>query len=281
MQTDPDERTDKREPEDEDYRVLEPSSEEAPSVFVPAGETASRGAPATVAEGDLEQPETLPEVRRVWNWSDELWRDLVIAAALVWLGIFVYNYEPIRLLLVVALVAGGLAWAIYKVSVSIERPVRVTPEQALGEYYQALAHHVPSYRRMYLLLTRDAQRAPEFGSFGAFRTYWQYRLGQLRPQGSWWQPIDFQLFNVRTKYTPTRDFAEARGTLHLFIRGWEREPLAKFRFRVNLVKGPDGSWYLDDGRLPEPEANSKPKPRKAQDSSSKGDAPSPKPLPEE
>ena len=59
------------------------------------------------------------------------------------------------------IIAIGLS---YPILITLERPVRITPEQAVRDYYGALSHHVPHFRRMWLLLSTAGRTSTAYGS---------------------------------------------------------------------------------------------------------------------
>ena len=79
------------------------------------------------------------------------------------------------------LILGGIAAVIlsYPILITLERPVRITPEQALRDFYGSLSHHFPHFRRMWLLLSSAGRISTAYGSFEGFKAYWKDRLGQL------------------------------------------------------------------------------------------------------
>ena len=68
----------------------------------------------------------------------------------------------------------------YPILITLERPVRITPEQALRDYYGALSHHLPHFRRMWLLLEHGGRISTAYGSFEGFKAYWKDRLANMR-----------------------------------------------------------------------------------------------------
>ena len=68
----------------------------------------------------------------------------------------------------------------YPILITLERPVRITPEQALRDYYGALSHQLPHFRRMWLLLSTAGRISTAYGSFEGFKAYWKDRLATMR-----------------------------------------------------------------------------------------------------
>lgn len=162
----------------------------------------------------------------------------------------------------VALILGGLYWLYlcYPILITLEIPVRLTPESAVKDYYGALSHHMPHYRRMWLLLGRQARLTPYFGSFEGFKVYWKARMNELKEQGRAGPttPLQFQVERFDSDKSSGRSTADARFVVQIFVRGRRDEgAVATIPMRIELVRGPDKMWYLGDGTLPEnPESES-------------------------
>ncbi len=106
-----------------------------------------------------------PAVEQVWSRGSEWAPTLVILGswilailALVYFLGEAELYGTAGLLLLI----GGLVAVVlcYPIVITLERPVRVTPEQAARDYFGALSHHFPHYRRMWLLLAPGAVSRP-------------------------------------------------------------------------------------------------------------------------
>jgi len=116
-------------------------------------------------------------VEETWTrWAE--WRlNLIVVGAWVALILllvyFVFGQDHLGisflLLIVGVIVAAVLS---YPILITLERPVRITPEQAVRDYYGALSHHVPHFRRMWLLLSKAGKISSAFGSFEGFKAYW-------------------------------------------------------------------------------------------------------------
>ena len=86
--------------------------------------------------------------------------DALLLAGWLFLTAFVaYLFlENLGFLAMIVLVGGaGAVLLSYPILITLERPVRMTPEQALRDYYGALSHQSPHFRRMWLLLGKDGQ----------------------------------------------------------------------------------------------------------------------------
>ena len=223
--------------------VVEPGTTD--STFKPAEAVADEGRTAA------DFPCDVPEVHEVWSrWME--WKEPLLwsAASMGLVGLIYYGGGWIA-----AILFGiGLAYGAYHIVISLEIPVRVTPEQAVQEFYAALGHRLPNYRRMYAVLTSDGKRSAEFPDFPGFRAFWKRRIARFNRSYEWLAPLDFRIEGFKCRYDPERTLANVRYKLRVFPRSRTAsdEPLAEFDLRNLLVKGPDGQWYLNDGTLPEP-----------------------------
>jgi hypothetical protein len=152
-------------------------------------------------------------------------------------------------------VAGSLCAVLlsYPILITLERPVRVTPEQAARDYFGALSHHLPHYRRMWLLLSASGRVSAHFASYEGFKQYWNTRLNQLR-QGHVGplSPLVFLVEEFQSEKSAGRTKIDGRFKVRVFIRGRRSEgPIQSFSLERSFARGPDGMWYLDDGTLPE------------------------------
>ena len=190
---------------------------------------------------------------RMAEWGPALSRiglALLATAVLAYLGASIGGW-----LLSAAIVAVGLGTAVllsYPIAITLERPVRMTPEHAIRDYYMALAHHAPHYRRMWLLLSSAGRAEPEFSSYSAFRSYWGRLLAELKAdRGGVMNPLSVRIEDYKSEKSAGLDAIEASYSIALYHRGRESDgPLHSARAETTLSRGPDRMWYLDDGRLP-------------------------------
>ena len=82
-------------------------------------------------------------------------------------------------LLILALGGAATVLLSYPMLITLERPVRITPEQAVTDFYAAASHHFPHYRRMWLLLSALGRESGRFSSFEDFRDHWKGRIERL------------------------------------------------------------------------------------------------------
>ncbi len=153
-----------------------------------------------------------------------------------------------------AFIAGGLSLAAlsYPILITLERPVRVTPGQAVDDFFKALSHHRPHYRRMWLLLSDRGKVSGSFASFEGFRDYWNDKLSELRSgASSGWTPLRFTVEDFKAPKSAGLSTIEAAYVVTVLVRGrQDAGPIHKIKVNATLVKGPDKMWYLDQGILP-------------------------------
>ncbi|CAN5846166.1 hypothetical protein BH23PLA1_BH23PLA1_01130 [soil metagenome] len=219
--------------------------------------------PVTIEEEEVEEESRPARSRKLDSYVDQTWSrgaewglDLLRLAfvALVTLGLayFVGSAAGSGLGFLVLVLGGGVLVALsYPIVITLERPTRMTPEQAVRDYFGALSHHFPHYRRMWLLLSTPGRSAPEYQSFSEFRAYWKRRLAELRgSQGSSLTPLNFRVESFKADKSAGREDVEASYSIEVELRGQTgEEPLFSRRLKTSLVRGPDRMWYLDDGRL--------------------------------
>ena len=176
-----------------------PSSQSAPSREAASGKPAdSRPRARMVAP-------VAPAVEQVWSRGSEwgstfvvlaCWIAAILGIAYFTLGAELYGTTGLILLV------GGLGAVVlsYPILITLERPVRITPEQAARDYFGALSHHFPHYRRMWLLLSargaprpnshrmRVSRRTGSHGSASSMRGTpagslpWSFRLRSSTPR---------------------------------------------------------------------------------------------------
>ena len=157
--------------------------------------------------------------------------------------------------------AAGAVVLSYPMLITMERPVRMTPEQAVRDYYGALSHHLPHYRRMWLLLARAGRTTSSYGSFEGFKAYWNDKLRTIKgSQAGTLTPLVFEVENYRGDKSAGKSRVDVKFTLKISIRGQrEAGPIASIPGQISLVRGPDKMWYLENGTLPhQPARESRP-----------------------
>ncbi len=187
------------------------------------------------------------------EWGSTL---LVVAVSLiVTFGLLYATFSPTSIGLMVLILVGGLAVTLalaYPIFITLERPVRMTPEQALKDFYGALSHKRPHYKRMWLLLSDRGKTTGPFDGFGAFQTYWRKTLTELKsraPKGA--GMLSFSVVDFKSEKSAGQTVIDGTATIHARA-GSEEAPVAVYRGKMWFVKGPDRMWYLNQGTLPEP-----------------------------
>ena len=97
--------------------------------------------------------------------------------------------------------------------ISLERPVRITPEQAVKDFYGSLSHHVPHFRRMWLLLSTGGRTSGHFSTFPEFKKYWVDRLAKL-PRGARGaiHPLEIRGRRLQVRQEPGQDVRRSPST---------------------------------------------------------------------
>jgi HAMP domain-containing protein len=195
-------------------------------------------------------------VEEPWSRWAEWGTNLMVVGGwmtvLVLLVYFVFGQEfyglAFVLLLVGLLVAVVLA---YPMLITLERPVRVTPEQALRDYYGALSHHVPHVRRMWLLLSSAGRVSAAYGSFEGFKGYWKEQLARLRAgHAGPLTPLVFEVIDFKSEKSAGKTRIDATFTVSVSVRGNRASgAIHKVPMAIALVRGPDNMWYLENGTL--------------------------------
>ena len=196
-------------------------------------------------------------VEETWSrWAEWGTNLLVVGGwmvALLFLVYFVFDQEHYLLafmLLVVGLAVAGVLS--YPMLITLERPVRVTPEQAVRDYYNALSHHVPHLRRMWLLLSTAGRVSPAFGSYrGVQRHTGASNSPVCAGHAGSLTPLVFEIVNFKSEKSAGKARIDATFGLSIFVRGKRAAgAIHNIPASISLVRGPDNMWYLDSGTLP-------------------------------
>ena len=134
------------------------------------------------ADKPMLEPSAL--VEEVWSRTAEWGPNLVVVAGWLLLVLTVVYFSlqvDLYGIAFLTLLMGGLAAIVlsYPIFITLERPVRITPEQAVRDFYGALSHHMPHFKRMWLLLSTAGRTSTAFGSLDGFKAYWKDRLASL------------------------------------------------------------------------------------------------------
>lgn len=203
------------------------------------------------------KPGTVDEVWSRWaEWGPDIIRLVAVAGVLLvllYLTLTSFMFKTAFLILV----GGGIALLLlgYPLFITMERPIRITPEQAAKDYYAALSHSVPHIRRMWLLLSLNGRSSRFFHSFNEFNIYWNKKLDSLKPaKGGRFNSLLFSVQDFKSEKSAGLTHLEAKFTLQVQERDQPTSPGRTFPVTVRLVKGPDKMWYLEDGTMPEARA---------------------------
>ena len=197
-------------------------------------------------------------VDQVWSRGAEWGESLALfGSGLILVGFMLYTTFNVNRLPLWAMffLAGLVTLGIlaYPLFITLERPVRVTPEQAIKDYFGALSHRVPHYRRMWLLLATDGRTSPAYRSFPEFKAYWKGRLARWKAEkgGGWLNPIEVEVVDFKSGVSAGQTEVEASYTAKVVGGDAPGRPtIAVYPVSLRLVRGPDKMWYLDDGALP-------------------------------
>jgi len=196
-------------------------------------------------------------VDQVWSRGAEWGLNLaVLAIAALLVAYLVYRtLSNGEFSLAFLFLMGGAALLLvlsYPIIITMERPVRVTPEQAVKDYYAALSHHFPHYRRMWLLLSSAGRKSMSFSTYQGFKNYWKSRLAQLRgDRAGSLTPLVFQVNDFKSEKSAGLTTIDAKFSVAVFLRGkLNQGAIDSIRVNAGLVKGPDRMWYLNKGTLP-------------------------------
>ncbi|MBV8313359.1 MAG: hypothetical protein JOZ53_00215 [Planctomycetaceae bacterium] len=202
-------------------------------------------------------PEPPAKVEQVWSrwseWGATLTSLAIVALSEAFLLSLAISAGLYTLCLFLILLSGVVLIVLaYPIFITLERPVRITPEQAIKDYYGALSHLMPHYRRMWLLLSSEGRKSGSFSSFAGFKAYWRERRAELRGnRGGRGTLLRFEVADFQSDKSAGRAALDARFTLNVFL-GDEpgKEPIRSYRTKTGLIKGPDRMWYLNKGTLP-------------------------------
>jgi len=183
---------------------------------------------------------------------------LILAAAGLGLGFLffvLFAFQQFGLAFLLLLVGGaGLAFLSYPILITLERPVRITPEQAVRDYFAA---PLPPLSALPPDVAASERRRTRLGvvrvSRGGSKAYWTGRLAEMKAgRASGMTPLKFQ--GRRIPRGEECGQVGSRGGVHtvkVSVRGQQDDgPVETFSIQATLIKGPDNMWYLDRGTLP-------------------------------
>ena len=245
-----------------DVEGVEPDDDPPPLPRAPVRPAAPRAEKPSRAEPEDDEDEpgyaspieaNVDEVWTRWGeWGPALTR-MGIVGAVAFVG-FYYAMTSISFGVAFLILVLGLAVLValsYPIAVTLERPMRLTPEQAVKDYYAAASHHFPQFRRMWLLLSDQGRDCAEFDSYAAFRDYWVRRMARLRGDRiKKSTPLAFVVKEFHSDKSAGQTAIEAEYTIAVHARG-ATSGADEFPIETSLVRGPDKMWYLNSGVLPE------------------------------
>jgi hypothetical protein len=231
-----------------------------PTPIAPVPSVSSKGEARPARKSRNEQSESTLDpsahVEEVWSRKAEWGPTLLIEGAwAAFIFLFVYyglGSEYLWTALLTLLVGGIVAVVLsYPILITLERPVRITPEQALRDYYGSLSHHLPHFRRMWLLLSTAGRISTAYGSFEGFKAYWKDRLSSMRSgHAGALTPLAFEVAEFKADKSAGLVRIDADFTLKVWVRGQRKAgPIHVIPMTIALVRGPDKMWYLEDGTL--------------------------------
>jgi hypothetical protein len=197
-------------------------------------------------------------VGQVWSRGAEWGGSLVrVGLGLVGAGTLLYATFNLDALFVWSLVLLAsmivLLVLAYPIFITLERPVRMTPEQAVKDYFGAFSHLVPHTKRMWLLLATDGRSSPSFGAYGEFETYWRGKVAAWKTDASLTAPLnpfEIEVIDFKSDKSAGQTELDATYTARVIKRGQPGEAIATYNIALRLVRGSDKMWYLNSGTLP-------------------------------
>ena len=251
--------------DDELFTVDDPQSPPVPPPVVPKEPRWAKPKDEwEVTDSDVpdheEEDEDDSGVDQIWTrgaeWGSHLFWVGMAAASVVFVVYRAIDATYFKLAFFLLFV-GGIAVLVlcYPIFISLERPVRITPEQAAKDYFAMLSYPIPFFPRMWLLLSNAGRTSSEYSSYSQFKRYWKRKLGTLQGgKGGFVNPLIFKVENFSSSKSVGQTALNAKYTLKVF-RG---EPasgskeVASFLMSTGLVKGPDRrySGIFSSGTLP-------------------------------
>lgn len=205
------------------------------------------------AEADVKGARIEQEWSRGAEWGSTLVVVGIAALGTLALLYFTFDIDHLGRSFVLLVLGAAITLALsYPILITLERPVRVTPEQALQDFYDALSHWMPHHRRMWLLLSESGRSAPAYHDFAGFRRYWKGVVADLKAKAGGSAPLEIRIADYKADKSAGKDALRARFTVQVFRAGAaDAGPVASYRDSMNLTRGPDRMWYLDRGTFPD------------------------------
>lgn len=209
----------------------------------------SRPKPVPDRSGRIESARDFPLWSRYQESGPALFRVLLSAGVTLLLTWLFADWNTIHLAGWFALL-GSIATILlaYPLVVGLERPVRSSPERVVRDFLEALEHHVPLYRRMWLLLTPEARETRHYTELSGFREYWKGRIREWRHRGGAWPgtPVVMSIGSLSASPDPGEPLVRhVKFTLAVSLRGRRSSgSVATYDMSWTAERGRDGQWYL-------------------------------------
>ncbi len=232
----------------------EDDSQAAPVPPIPIAPAAEPKPRKSAEEKKAKKPPAV--VEDVWSrgaeWGPTLVRVFGVLVGTAVLAYLLISGGAYALAFQTGLLGGLAALALsYPIFITLERPVRVTPEQAVKDYYAALSHLFPHYRRMWLLLSGTGRQEGGFHTFNDLQHYWVEQLASLR--GGAHQKLNdlrFVVTDFRSEKSAGQSEVDGTYTVNVFRKSQDpTTPVASVKITGSFVRGPDRMWYLNQGKL--------------------------------
>lgn len=143
----------------------------------------------------------------------------------------------------------------YPLVVGLERPIRMSPERVVRDYFEALEHHGPLLRRMWIFLAPEGRQGRYFANLDQFQFYWKRRIREWRHRGDGlpMTPVSISIENFQQTFDPEIDnLRHLKFTVAVSLRGKrDKGPVSTYQVEWSAVKASDRQWYLLNGDLPE------------------------------
>ncbi|MEJ7638430.1 MAG: hypothetical protein WKF75_10770, partial [Singulisphaera sp.] len=199
------------------------------------------------------EPEDEANVDEVWTrwgeWGPTLMTLGLGGVIVVALALFAFSANAVGMGFLILLLGGQRgAVATYPIAVTMERPMRMTPEQALKDFYAAASHHFHTIAGCGCCWRRRL-RVVEFHSFATFRATgsggWPASGATASRSPPWRSP---SATSARTGVGQT--VMEGEYSVAVRARGAEGGLVEEVRIESVFVRGPDKMWYLSSESCP-------------------------------
>ena len=151
------------------------------------------------------------------------------------------------------LLLGGLAAVVlsYPIFITLERPVRITPEQAVRDFYGALSHHVPHLQADVAASEHGGPDLDGVRFVRGLQGLLERSAGQLaHGHAGAMTPLVFEVADFKADKSAGMVKIDAEFTLKIWVRGQRKAGVIHaIPMKIALVRGPDKMWYLENGTL--------------------------------